>query len=42
MNTDKTRVEGKHSRISDVVLGCHYDVYNELGSGFLESIYYVA
>jgi GxxExxY protein len=29
----------KHAEITDVVIGCFYDVYNELGHGFLESVY---
>jgi GxxExxY protein len=29
----------KHGDITDKVIGCFYDVYNELGFGFLESVY---
>jgi GxxExxY protein len=29
----------KHSRITDLILRGFYDVYNELGHGFLESVY---
>lgn len=29
----------KHSEITDVVIAVFYDVYNELGFGFLESVY---
>jgi GxxExxY protein len=29
----------KHSHVTDVILRCFYDVYNELGYGFLESVY---
>ena len=48
MNTDKPRsfmetasVVGKlkHAAVSEAVIGAFYDVYNELGHGFLESVY---
>jgi GxxExxY protein len=44
MNTDQIREENgqgrlKHSRITDVIIGSFYEVYNELGQGFLESVY---
>src|SRR5262245_11382676 len=29
----------KHSKLTDVIIGVFYDVYNELGFGFLESVY---
>lgn len=29
----------KHSELTDSVIGTFYDVYNELGFGFLESVY---
>lgn len=29
----------KHSEVTDVILKTFYDVYNELGQGFLESVY---
>ncbi|HLJ28456.1 MAG TPA: GxxExxY protein [Candidatus Angelobacter sp.] len=29
----------KHSELSEVIIGVFYDVYNELGFGFLESVY---
>lgn len=29
----------KHKDVTDKVLRCFFDVYNELGSGFLESVY---
>jgi GxxExxY protein len=35
MNTDKL----KHKEITDSILGSFYEVYNELGDGFLESVY---
>jgi GxxExxY protein len=46
MNTDQRHVEGrfsgKHGEITDLVLRVFYEVYNELGGGFLESVYHVA
>jgi GxxExxY protein len=35
MNTDL-----KHGKITDKIIGVFYDVYNELGHGFLESVYH--
>src|SRR5258708_38848285 len=29
----------KHSQLTDKIIGVFYDVYNELGHGFLESTY---
>jgi GxxExxY protein len=29
----------KHSELSEMIIGVFYDVYNELGYGFLESVY---
>jgi len=29
----------KHSELTDVIIGVFYEVYNELGFGFLESVY---
>ena len=29
----------KHSTVTDKIIGVFYDVYNELGYGFLESTY---
>lgn len=29
----------KHSELTDAIIGTFYDVYNELGFGFLESVY---
>jgi GxxExxY protein len=29
----------KHSEITETIIGVFYDVYNELGHGFLESVY---
>lgn len=35
MNTDRF----KYKEITDIILRSFYEVYNELGDGFLESIY---
>ncbi len=35
METDKF----KYKEIADVILRSFYEVYNELGTGFLESVY---
>jgi len=32
-------VDGKHDEITSEIIRVFYDVYNELGNGFLESIY---
>jgi GxxExxY protein len=37
MNTDKHGF--KHKEITDKIIGAFYEVYNELGHGFLESVY---
>jgi GxxExxY protein len=37
MNTDKRRFE--HKELTGKVIGVFFDVYNELGHGFLESVY---
>jgi GxxExxY protein len=37
MNTDKNRF--KHGQITQKIIGVFYEVYNELGHGFLESVY---
>ena len=29
----------KHAELTEMVIGCFYDVYHELGHGFLESVY---
>lgn len=29
----------KHAELTEVIIGSFYDVYNELGLGFLESVY---
>ena len=33
------RPELKHKEITHKIIGVFYDVYNELGHGFLESVY---
>ena len=38
-NTDQKRTRGKHDALTEQVIGVFYDVYNELGCGFLESVY---
>jgi len=46
MNADQGQGErkfsGLHAELSDVVLRTFYEVYNELGGGFLESVYHAA
>jgi GxxExxY protein len=37
MNTDKRRFE--HKELTGKVIGVFFEVYNELGHGFLESVY---
>jgi GxxExxY protein len=37
MSTDEHRL--KHASITEQIIGVFFDVYNELGSGFLESVY---
>jgi GxxExxY protein len=40
MHTDKAQQSSlQHSDLTEKVLGVFYDVYNELGHGFLESVY---
>jgi len=36
---DRGRFESKHGDVTDRILREFYDVYNELGGGFLESVY---
>ncbi len=38
-NTDQVQVRGKHDDLTQRVIGVFYEVYNELGYGFLESVY---
>jgi GxxExxY protein len=37
MNADKRGV--KHKELTETIIGVFYEVYNELGHGFLESVY---
>ena len=37
--SNKERNIIKYKELSDTILKCFYDVYNELGRGFLESVY---
>ena len=37
INADERRY--KHSELTEKIIGVFYDVYNELGFGFLESVY---
>src|SRR5437868_3452327 len=37
MNTDQHRL--KHQDLTEKIIGIFYEVYNELGYGFLESVY---
>jgi GxxExxY protein len=39
MNTDQAREKLLHGELTEKIIGLFYDVYNELGSGFLESVY---
>jgi GxxExxY protein len=42
MNANSQSAGLKHGDITDKVIRCFYDVYNELGFGFLESVYHRA
>src|SRR5215475_381234 len=33
------KIELKYAQVTEVIIGAFYDVYNELGYGFLESVY---
>lgn len=37
MNADTRRL--KHKELTEAIIGAFYEVYNELGHGFLESVY---
>jgi len=39
INTPAERTPLKHAHITEAIIGAFYDVYNELGHGFLESVY---
>jgi GxxExxY protein len=36
---DGSRLGLKHEQLTEKIIGVFYDVYNELGYGFLESVY---
>jgi GxxExxY protein len=38
-STDQVQVQGKHDELTKAIIGVFYDVYNELGFGFPESVY---
>jgi GxxExxY protein len=39
MNNEKRAVRGKHDDLTQGIISVFYDVYNELGQGFLECVY---
>lgn len=39
MDNGQKRMGGKHDALTERIIGVFYDVYNELGCGFLESVY---
>jgi GxxExxY protein len=39
MITGDGQMRGKHDELTQRIIGVFYDVYNELGKGFLESVY---
>ena len=39
MNTGEKQARGRHDDLTQKIIGVFYDVYNELGSGFLECVY---
>jgi GxxExxY protein len=41
-NTDRTDKKMLHHSLTEKIIGVFYDVYNELGHGFLESVYETA
>ena len=41
-NTEQNRSEMLHRALTEKIIGSFYDVYNELGHGFLESVYETA
>lgn len=41
MNADQ-KIELMHEELTEKIIGVFYDVYNELGYGFLESVYHTA
>ena len=39
MNTTPTNEQFRHAELTEAIIGCFYEVYNELGFGFIESVY---
>ena len=39
MNTGERQVRSKHDDLTQEIIGVFYEVYNELGCGFLETVY---
>lgn len=39
MVREYTRIDANEKRISERIIGCAYEVSNELGAGFLEAVY---
>ena len=39
MNNSPTNEQFRHAELTGAIIGCFYDVYNELGFGFIESVY---
>ena len=39
MNDSPTNEQFRHSELTKAIIGSFYDVYNELGFGFIESVY---
>ena len=39
MNAPPTNEQFRHAGLTKEIIGCFYDVYNELGFGFIESVY---
>ena len=39
METNDRQIRGKHDDLTQKIIGVFYEVYNELGSGFVESVY---
>jgi GxxExxY protein len=39
MKTNDRQIRGKHDDLTQKIIGVFYEVYNELGAGFVESVY---
>ena len=39
METNYSQLRGKHDDLTQKIIGVFYEVYNELGAGFVESVY---